>query len=41
MWDGLQLKSHSGSLAHLLSDMQFHDDHNGLLNQFDGLKRLV
>lgn len=41
MWDGLQLKSHSGSLAHLLSDMQFHDDHNGLLNQFDGLPALL
>ncbi|MHA3081507.1 defense against restriction DarA-related protein [Acinetobacter sp. ANC 5502] len=41
MWDGLQLKLHDGSLAHLLSDMQFHDEHNGLLNQFDGLPTLL
>ncbi|MBF7682961.1 hypothetical protein I2F27_06420 [Acinetobacter sp. B5B] len=37
MWDSLSLKSHGGQLSTLLFDMQCHDDHNGLLNAFDGL----
>ncbi|SDB87003.1 defense against restriction DarA-related protein [Acinetobacter boissieri] len=37
MWDNMSLKSHSGQLSTLLFDMQSHDDHNGLLNSFDGL----
>ncbi|OTG99472.1 hypothetical protein [Acinetobacter sp. ANC 4973] len=40
-WDGINLTSHEGQTAHLMLDMQRHDDHGGLLQEFDGLVPLL
>ena len=40
-WDGINLTSHEGQTSHLMLDMQRHDDHGGLLQEFDGLAPLL
>lgn len=40
-WDGINLTSHEGQTSHLMLDMQRHDDHGGLLQEFDGLVPLL
>ena len=40
-WDGINLTSHEGQTSHLMLDMQRHDDHGGLLEEFDGLVPLL
>ena len=40
-WDGINLTSHDGQTANLMLDLQRHDDHGGLLQEFDGLAPLL
>ncbi|CAM4283030.1 defense against restriction DarA-related protein [Acinetobacter pragensis] len=40
-WDGISLTSHDGQTANLMLDLQRHDDHGGLLQEFDGLAPLL
>nr|WP_162898115.1 hypothetical protein [Acinetobacter sp. WCHAc010034] len=40
-WDGINLTSHDGQTASLMLDLQRHDDHGGLLQEFDGLAPLL